>query len=334
LSRLQFVRFDTGRGVTRPLAELAEALRQDLDWIREHTRLGELARRWNGRGRPESQLLRGEDFDLAKAWVTSRKAAAPEITDGQRAFVMASEKVETARLAKERAQFEATARRRRRIVWLFCAVAVGAVGVVGDRTWRKYDLVRREINELTARAADALNEGQFDRAMRYALQAYPARGHLPWITLSSTELEGKLAAGAQSMRVHRLLKGHSDRVWSAAFSDDGKLVVTASSDKTARIWEVASGNQVAVLSHSARVRSATFSGDGKRVVTASDDGTARIWDVENGKEVATVRHAAEVMAAAFSGGGNQVVTASYDKTALIWTQRAEGSLFSTATPTA
>src|SRR5436190_4963726 len=46
LSRLQFIRFDTGRGVTRPLAELAEALRLDLDWIREHTRLGELAARW------------------------------------------------------------------------------------------------------------------------------------------------------------------------------------------------------------------------------------------------------------------------------------------------
>ena len=41
LSRLQFVRFDGGRGLNRPLAELAEALRLDLDWIREHTRLGE-----------------------------------------------------------------------------------------------------------------------------------------------------------------------------------------------------------------------------------------------------------------------------------------------------
>src|SRR5262245_41359880 len=45
LRRLQFVRFD-GRGMTRPLGELAEALRADLDWIREHTRLGELAARW------------------------------------------------------------------------------------------------------------------------------------------------------------------------------------------------------------------------------------------------------------------------------------------------
>src|SRR6516165_2336434 len=76
LSRLQFVRFDTGRGITRPLAELAEALRQDLDWIREHTRLGEMARRWEGRARPESLLLRGDDLDAAKAWMATRKAGA------------------------------------------------------------------------------------------------------------------------------------------------------------------------------------------------------------------------------------------------------------------
>jgi TIR domain-containing protein len=67
LSRLQFVRFNEGRGITRPLAELAEALRQDLDWIREHTRLGELATRWDGRGRPESLLLRGDDIDGGEA---------------------------------------------------------------------------------------------------------------------------------------------------------------------------------------------------------------------------------------------------------------------------
>ena len=57
LSRLQFVNFDSGRGVTRPLAELADALRQDLDWIREHTRLGEIATRWDKRGRPRVTAL-------------------------------------------------------------------------------------------------------------------------------------------------------------------------------------------------------------------------------------------------------------------------------------
>jgi TIR domain len=106
LSRLQFVRFDTGRGITRPLAELAEALRKDLDWIREHTRLGELAARWDRRGRSESLLLRGDQIDAAKTWMTSRRAEAPDITDAQRAFIKASEEAETTRLGKERAQLE------------------------------------------------------------------------------------------------------------------------------------------------------------------------------------------------------------------------------------
>src|SRR5215471_12886760 len=45
LSRLQFIRFNVGLGITRPLTELADALRQDLDWIREHTRIADLAAR-------------------------------------------------------------------------------------------------------------------------------------------------------------------------------------------------------------------------------------------------------------------------------------------------
>jgi hypothetical protein len=84
LRRLQFVRFDTGPRLTRPLTQLAEVLRRDVDWIREHTRLGELAGRWQARSRPESLLLRGDDLDAAKAWVGKRKAEAPEVTDLQR----------------------------------------------------------------------------------------------------------------------------------------------------------------------------------------------------------------------------------------------------------
>src|SRR5215470_9622754 len=106
LSRLQFVRFDSGRGLARPLAELAEALRLDLDWIREHTRLAELAARWLARGRPESLVLRGDDLDTAQGWMARRKAGAPEITQAQRAFLLASDEAEIARLSKERAQFE------------------------------------------------------------------------------------------------------------------------------------------------------------------------------------------------------------------------------------
>jgi hypothetical protein len=236
------------------LSQLAEALRVDLDWIREHTRLGELARRWDGRGRPESLLLRGDDVDAAKAWMAARKVAAPEITDSQHAFVRASEEAEAARLGKERAQLEvireaqeATARQQSRVARLLWTMAVLVLAAIGYLTWQSYDLARREINVFTARAADALNDDQFDRVMRYPLQAYPARGRLPWTTPFSTELEGKLAGAALSTRLHRPLEGHSAPVVSAAFSDDSKRVMTTSNDGTARLWDAESGKEIAVL---------------------------------------------------------------------------------------
>ena len=93
LRRRQFVRFDTGQSVTRPLAQLAEALRQNLDWIREHTRIGELSARWNARGRAESLLLRGDDLSAAQVWAASRSPNAPAITDLMLAFIAASKEV-------------------------------------------------------------------------------------------------------------------------------------------------------------------------------------------------------------------------------------------------
>jgi len=68
-------------------------------------------------------------------------------------------------------------------------------------------------------------------------------------------------------------------VRSAAFSPDGSRIVTASGGNTVRIWDAASGKEIAVLrGHEDLVHSAAFSPDGSRIVTASNDKTARIWD--------------------------------------------------------
>ncbi len=126
------------------------------------------------------------------------------------------------------------------------------------------------------------------------------------------------------------LTGHTAAVLAASFSPDGTRVLTASSDKTARIWNATTGQPIATLTgHTDVVWAASFSPDGTRVVTASWDKTARIWNAATGQPIATLtRHTDAVLAASFSPDGIRVVTAARDETARIW-NAATGKLIAT-----
>ena len=97
-------------------------------------------------------------------------------------------------------------------------------------------------------------------------------------------------------------------------------VATASHDRTARIWDVRSGQPLLVLSgHSRYIAASAFSPDGTRIATASHDHTAKLWKWPSGEPVATlIGHEHVIHGVAFSSDGMRIATASSDGTVRVW----------------
>ncbi|WP_414590263.1 WD40 repeat domain-containing protein, partial [Scytonema sp. PCC 10023] len=71
---------------------------------------------------------------------------------------------------------------------------------------------------------------------------------------------------------------------SVAFSPDGKTVASASEDKTIKLWNISTGQQISTFTgHTDKVFSVAFSPDGKTVASASEDNTIKLWNISTGK---------------------------------------------------
>jgi serine/threonine protein kinase len=118
---------------------------------------------------------------------------------------------------------------------------------------------------------------------------------------------------------------HQDAVESVAFGPDAARILTASRDKTAKLWDAASGKLLASFAHQGRVFQGVFSPDGTRILTASADRTAKLWDATSGKLITSFDHQDEVNHATFSPDGTRILTASADNSAKLW-DAASGKL--------
>jgi WD40 repeat protein/uncharacterized caspase-like protein len=143
--------------------------------------------------------------------------------------------------------------------------------------------------------------------------------------------EGKLKLWQRrpdnTKKLIRTLPGHKMTVADLQFSPDGKIMASASWDKTIKLWRVEDGQELATLAdHQDAVTSIAFSPDGKTLISGSEDKTVKLWKIEqeNAELITTIdAHQDGVTSVVFSPDGKFFASSSYDKEIKFW--RVDGS---------
>ena len=107
---------------------------------------------------------------------------------------------------------------------------------------------------------------------------------------------------------------------SVVFTLDSRNVITGSSDKTAKMFDITTGTCLFTFTgHTSTIRAVTVTPDGRRIVTGSNDKTAKLFDIASGACLATmVGHTDAICSVAITPNGAQVVTGSNDHTAKLF----------------
>ena len=351
LKRLNYIYFTEGNSYSVSLGKLAAALRVDLAWIREHTRLGELAQRWRQRGQSDALLLRGGELDAVRQWLANRSEDSPPITDAHREFIAASEAAEGELVKRERARRRALILSLSAATFVFAALGAAAAifGVIADNNAR---LARQALGHSLIERAWVVSENQRELAIKYVLAGVAVEGEGSDLARSALAFavergEGAAAIGSglsAPVQVSAIspnglfvaLVGQDGQLVfvditrrevsapvqlgaarHAGFSADGRRLFVILEDNSAVLIDRTSGASAAIGGVGSAVN-ATFSPDGERIVLSGFEPQARLWDLASGRELNALSHQSYVTATQFSADGSRILTASGDNSARVW----------------
>jgi WD40 repeat protein len=114
--------------------------------------------------------------------------------------------------------------------------------------------------------------------------------------------------------------GHSDYIYSVAYSPDGKYALSGATDGTLRFWDIDTGREIRTFEyHQDAILSVSISPDGKYALSGSSSGTLKLWDIEIGQVIRSFSgHTKQVISVAFSPDGKYALSGSDDWTIKLW----------------
>ncbi|WP_414565270.1 MULTISPECIES: WD40 repeat domain-containing protein [unclassified Anabaena] len=124
----------------------------------------------------------------------------------------------------------------------------------------------------------------------------------------------------QNLALTQTLAGHGDSVWSVALTANGQTLVSASADKTIKVWNVNPGKIISTLEgHTDTVREIAISSDGQTLVSGSGDKTIKVWNLQTFEIIRTITpNGGPVWSVAISSDGQTLVSGTEDGNIQIW----------------
>lgn len=129
----------------------------------------------------------------------------------------------------------------------------------------------------------------------------------------------QVADGQQQIQSIASLVGHTNWVVSLAFSYDGSILVSSSTDCTVKLWDVNTGECLQTLQgHSNGVFSVAFTPDARIIASGSDDCSIRLWSVSTGECLKILPGTSWAKSIAFSPDAKTLVSGGNDNTIKLW----------------
>jgi WD40 repeat protein len=296
---------------------LEQWIKSDREFRNWQEQLRTLFHQWENSDSDASALLRGKLLADAEYWQQKRPN---ELSSSDQYFIEQSITLRDAELQQKKRRRQLTISGLSGGLVLAVSLATVAVG-----QWQN-----SLVNEIKAITQSSESLFASDNQLDALVEALRAKQKLQQLRLLNptlkTRVEQVLHRAIYNVVESNRLVGHQDLVWQVAISPDGQTIVSASSDKTLKLWNIDGSLRTTINAHDAEVYAVAFSPDGQTIASASRDKTVKLWKFDGSLRTTINAHDAEVYAVAFSPDGQTIASASRDKTVKLW--KFDGSLIS------